>query len=155
VIVPLAMLFLSACGGQTGGDPGVAKTQTISQASREQKKQQPAVAAAQPKAPEKKNIKPVATASPVPSLSEEDKDPATEKVDWGREITLNEIITMAKSGHIREIEWHVMPNVIRVFASDGRIFHLKNENKGVDMRNTLIGAGVKIGKEGIIFRHVF
>jgi hypothetical protein len=62
---------------------------------------------------------------------------------------------MAKSGRIQEIQWHVMPNVLRVLTLDGRIFHLKNENKGVDLRNMLIDAGVRIGKGGISFRHVF
>ncbi len=77
------------------------------------------------------------------------------EIDWGKEITLDEIIAMAKSGQIQEIEWHVMPNIIRAQASDGRIFHIRNENKGVDLRNKLINAGVRIGEGGISFRHVF
>jgi hypothetical protein len=62
---------------------------------------------------------------------------------------------MAQNGRIREIEWHVMPNIIRVLAVDGRIFHLRNENKGIDIRSEMINAGIKIGKGGIDFRHVF
>lgn len=79
----------------------------------------------------------------------------SEKVNWGREITLDEIIAMAKGGQIEEIEWHVMPNILRAQASGGRIFHLRNENKGIDLRNKLLNAGVRIGNGGIIFRHVF
>ncbi len=82
-------------------------------------------------------------------------DRISEKVNWGREITLDEIIAMAKDGQIQEIEWHVMPNILRAQASGGRIFHLRNENKGVDLRNKLINAGVRIGNGGITFRHVF
>jgi len=78
-----------------------------------------------------------------------------EKTDWGVEITLDEIVAMAKGGRIQEIQWHVMPNVLRVLTPEGEIFHLKNENKGVDLRNMLMDAGVRIGKEGIRFRHVF
>jgi hypothetical protein len=62
---------------------------------------------------------------------------------------------MARSGRIQEIQWHVMPNVIRALTSDGRVFHLKNEKKGVDLRNLLINARIRIGKGGINFRHVF
>jgi hypothetical protein len=83
------------------------------------------------------------------------KDQEFEKIEWGHEIKLDELVMLAKSGQIREIEWHVMPNVIRAVASDGRIFHFKNENRGVDLRNLLINAGVQIGKGGISFRHVF
>ena len=78
-----------------------------------------------------------------------------EEIEWGREIDLDEMIAMAQSGRIEEIQWHVMPNILRARAADGGIFHLRNENKGVDLRNTLINAGVRIGNEGIQFRHVF
>ena len=63
-------------------------------------------------------------------------------VDWGGEVNLDEMITMAKKGRIVEIQWHVMPNILRAQASDGGIYHLKNENKGIDLRNTLINASV-------------
>jgi hypothetical protein len=77
------------------------------------------------------------------------------EVDWGREVNLDEMIAMAREDRIREIQWHVMPNILRAEASDGKIFHIKNENKGVDLRNKLIDAGVRIGRKGVIFRHVF
>ena len=78
-----------------------------------------------------------------------------EEIEWGREIGLDEMIEMARSGRIREIQWHVLPNILRARASDGSIYHLRNENKGVDLRNRLIEAGVRIGKGGVLFRHVF
>ncbi|MBN2320062.1 MAG: hypothetical protein JXR49_13330, partial [Acidobacteria bacterium] len=77
------------------------------------------------------------------------------EIDWGREVSLDEMIAMAQGGRIQEIQWHVMPNILRASASDGSVFHLRNENKGVDLRKTLIEAGVKIGKGGIPFRHHF
>jgi hypothetical protein len=77
------------------------------------------------------------------------------EVDWGREIDLDQMIVMAKKGQIVEIQWHIMPNILRAEASDGEIFHLRNENKGVDLRNALINAGVKVGKGGVLFRHLF
>ena len=80
---------------------------------------------------------------------------ASGSVDWGHEVSLDEMIAMAKAGRIVEIQWHVMPNILRARAADGRIFYLKNEDKGVDLRNTLIKAGVKVGEGGILFRHFF
>ena len=77
------------------------------------------------------------------------------EVDWGREVNLDEMIAMARADRILEIQWHVMPNILRAEAPDGEFFHLRNENKGVDLRNTLINAGVRIGKGGVQFRHVF
>jgi len=88
------------------------------------------------------------------SGSESTRD-ASEEIDWGREVRLDEMIAMAQSGQILEIQWHVMPNILRAQAADGGIFHLRNENKGVDLRNALIEAGVRIGKDGVQFRHVF
>lgn len=80
---------------------------------------------------------------------------ASMDVDWGREVNLDEMIALAKMGQIEEIQWHIMPNILRAQAYDGRIFHLRNENKGVDLRNTLINAGVKVGEGGVLFRHLF
>ncbi len=78
-----------------------------------------------------------------------------DKIDWGRETTAGQVIEMARRGEIREIEWHVMPNILRAVASDGRVFHIRNENKGIDLRTMLIKAGVQVGKGGVDFRHVF
>lgn len=76
-------------------------------------------------------------------------------VDWGIEINLDKMVAMAKEGQIEEIDWHVMPNILLARTSDGRIFHIKNENKGVDLRSTLVKAGVKTGEGGILFKHFF
>ena len=94
------------------------------------------------------------------SLPQTDKKESLQKqslveVDWGREVYLNEMIEMAREDRIKEIQWHVMPNILRAETSDGNIYHLRNENKGVDLRNTLIDEGVRIGKGGVLFRHVF
>ena len=77
------------------------------------------------------------------------------KINWGRETSATEMVAMAKGGKIREIEWHMMPNILRALASDGRIYYVKNANKGVDMRGTLLKEGVRVGKGGVEFRHVF
>lgn len=121
----------------------------------QEKQRQPVPSPAQPKESAGRNVKSAKIPSSNSSGDESPRDQAFEKVDWGREVTLDEIIAMAKSGQIQEIEWHVMPNIIRAQASDGRIFHLRNENKGIDIRNTLINAGIHIGKGGISFRYVF
>ena len=109
------------------------------------------------KAKESEKPKTVIAENLLPDPTEEEPARATddEDIDWGQEISLAEMVEKAKSGEIREIQWHVMPNVLRAQALDHRVFHLKNEDKGVDLRNTLMNAGVKIGEGGVIFRHVF
>jgi hypothetical protein len=82
----------------------------------------------------------------------EKEDP---EIDWGVEIGLDEMMALAKEGRITEIQWYVMPNVLRATASDGSFYSLRNENKGVDLRSRLVEAGIKIGEGGIGFRHVF
>lgn len=76
-------------------------------------------------------------------------------INWGNEVNLDQMIAMAKEGRIREIQWHVLPNILRAETGDGKFFHLKNENKGVDLRNTLIKSGIRIGDGGIQFKHLF
>ncbi|MEJ2246055.1 MAG: hypothetical protein P8Y80_08290 [Acidobacteriota bacterium] len=77
------------------------------------------------------------------------------EIDWGAEVTLDEMISMAKDGSIVEIQWQVMPNILRATTADGAVYHLRNENKGVDLRSRLIEAGVQVGEGGVQFRHVF
>jgi hypothetical protein len=76
-------------------------------------------------------------------------------INWGEEVNLDEMIAMAKEGKIKEIQWHVLPNILRAETGNGKFFHLKNEDKGVDLRNTLIKSGVRIGDGGIEFKHLF
>ena len=77
------------------------------------------------------------------------------EIEWGREITLDEMMSMAQKNQIEEIQWHVLPNILRARSVDGSTYHLRNENKGVDLRSRLIEAGVRIGTGGLQFRHVF
>jgi hypothetical protein len=77
------------------------------------------------------------------------------QIDWGTEVTLDEMISMAKEGRVVEIQWHVMPNILRATTADGAIYHLRNENKGVDLRSRLIDEGVRIGENGVQFHHFF
>ncbi|MFC1495599.1 hypothetical protein ACFL6W_09985 [Thermodesulfobacteriota bacterium] len=92
---------------------------------------------------------------PVAVKNESQNKHASMDINWGSEVNLDEMIAMAKKGQITEIHWYVMPNILRAQTSHGDIFHLRNENKGVDLRNTLIQAGIKVGKGGILFRHFF
>jgi hypothetical protein len=143
-----AMFLLAACGTPPSGGPDDSGTKTTAQV-------QQAASATQPKETAERKAGPAKAAPPVAPAGESSKDDSFEKVDWGREITLDAVVAMAKRGQIQDIQWHVMPNVIRIQAADGRIFHIKNENKGVDLRKTLIDAGVRIGKGGIPFRYKF
>jgi hypothetical protein len=77
------------------------------------------------------------------------------EIDWGRQVTLDEMMAMCREGKIVEIQWHVMPNILRARAQDGSLYHFPNANKGVDLRSRLIEAGVPIGEGGLQFHHVF
>ena len=151
----LTISLLAACGSQPAGSPEAGKMKAMPQDLQNEKELRPVHSAAQPKKPAGPEVRRTKFSPSDPAPHEDPKEQAFEKVDWGREITLNEIIAMAQSCQIKEIEWHVMPNILRVLASDGSLFHFRNENKGVDLRNTLINAGIRIGKGGVIFRHVF
>jgi hypothetical protein len=155
IVALLTIFLLAACGSQPAGSPDAAKMKAMPQDFQKEKALRPVHSAAQPKEPAGPEVRRAKFSSPDPVPEDAPKDQDLEKVDWGREITLNGIIAMAQKGQIQEIEWHVMPNIIRILASDGSLFHFRNENKGVDLRNTLINAGIRIGKGGIVFRHVF
>jgi hypothetical protein len=155
MVALLTIFLLAACGSQPAGSPEAGKMKAMPQDFQKEEELRPVHSAAQPKEPAGLKVKRAKLSSTDPAPDEAPKDQALEKVDWGREITLDGIIAMAQSGQIREIEWHVMPNIIRILALDGSLFHFRNENKGVDLRNTLINAGIRIGKGGVVFRHVF
>jgi hypothetical protein len=150
-----AVFFLSGCGEQPSGSPVAAKSKEMSKAPEVARTVSAIPLEAESIRPEKRESAPAKTV--VPGSDEEKPSPEekADDIDWGAEITLDEMIAMAKSGKIREIQWHVMPNILRAETTDHRIFHLRNENKSVDLRNTLISAGIRVGKGGIIFRHVF
>lgn len=127
VILFPAIFLLAASGEQSSGSPEAVKPKTAADVASQEEKLE----------------------------DESQKEQAFEDVDWGLEVNLDEMVAMAKKGQIVEIQWHIMPNILRAQASDGRIYHIRNENKGVDLRNTLINAGVKVGKEGVLFRYLF
>jgi hypothetical protein len=155
VILLPAILLPAACGEKSGGSPETGKPKTAADIIPKEEKLPAISTSAEPVEPEKSEPKPREIIPADPPENESQKKRALEDIDWGREVNLDEMITMAKKGQIVEIQWHVMPNILRAQASDGRIYHLRNENKGVDLRNTLINAGVKVGKEGVLFRYLF
>ena len=156
LIIPLpVLLLLTACGDPPAPVSKERRTKTTSQ-NLQQKEEPPRFPPPeQQKEPVERKEIPVETASPDPYIEETTQDNGFVVVDWGREISLDEIMTMAKSGRIRKIEWHVMPNIIRFLTVDDKIFHLRNENKGIDIRSKMTDAGLKVGKGGIDLQHVF
>jgi len=155
VILLSAFLLTAACGEQPGGSPESVKPETAADVVSQEEKLPAVSSPAEKVEPEKSEPKPREIIPADPPEKESQKEQALEDIDWGLEVNLDEMITMAKKGQIVEIQWHVMPNILRAQAADGGIYHLRNENKGVDLRNTLINAGVKVGKEGILFRYLF
>jgi hypothetical protein len=145
----------AACGTRSGGAPEAEKPVANPADSQNEKESPPASVPAQRTESEVHKGDPIKLPPSIPLSGEVLKDYASIKVDWGREATLEEILAMAKNGEIQQIEWHVMPNIIRALVSHDRIFHIRNENKGIDIRNALINAGIPLGKKGIDFRHVF
>ena len=151
----LAMLLAVACGLRPDVSPDAEKTEAIPKNLPKEKEPQPVSLPAKRTETAGHKAKSAQNSATDPSADEIPEDPANNKIDWGREVTLDEILAMAKSGAIQQIEWYVMPNIIRSQTIDGRIFHIKNENKGIDIRNTLIKAGIQVGNGGISFRHLF
>jgi hypothetical protein len=151
----MGMCLLSACGAPPAGSPEAGETKAAPLDYLKEERLPAISAPAQPMESGTHKIEPQAIPLPRPSKNEVKEDQTPQKMDWGPEISLDEIVTMAQSGRIREIQWHVMPNILRIETPDGRVFHLRNENRGVDLRNTLIESGVQVGKGGVIFRHVF
>jgi len=155
IILSAAIFLLAACTENSIDNPELSNSETIAPGI-VPKEKLPVIPTA-PQPPESENQEAKIAESPSPAPVEEDplKETAGEEIEWGKEVDLAEMIAKARSGEIREIQWHVMPNVLRAQAFDDHIFHLKNENKGVDLRNTLINAGVKVGRGGVTFNHVF
>ena len=154
--IALLTIFLAvACGTHPAGAPEAEKAKSIP-ADIQKAKESPSVPLpAQRIKSAGGKVKSAISPSPHLLTGETPREDASNKIDWGREAALDEIMAMAKSGEIQQIEWHVMPNIIRAQALDGRIFHIRNENKEIDIRNTLTNAGIRLGKDGIVFRHVF
>jgi hypothetical protein len=150
-----ALFLQAACANHPAPESEAENTESISRHFRQEAEQPPSSSVAFPKNQNERQKRPAKAVPPAPAREEASEDSDLVKVEWGREVTFDEIMEMAQNGRIREIEWHVMPNIIRVLAVDGRIFHLRNENKGIDIRSEMINAGIKIGKGGIDFRHVF
>ena len=151
----LAMFLAVACSRRPDVSPDAEKTETIPQNLPKEKEPQPVSLPAKRTETVGHKVKSAQNSATDASADKTPTDPANNKIDWGREAALDEILAMAKSGAIQQIEWHVMPNIIRAQTIDGRIFHIKNENKGIDIRNTLIKSGIQVGKGGISFRHLF
>jgi hypothetical protein len=143
----LTTLLLAACVDRPAGSVGAGKANGRN--LRQEKPMLPDHSPAEANKVAARKSKPAEAAGQIQPERE------SEKVDWGREAGAAEIIALAKNGEIREIEWHVMPNILRALASDGRVFFVRNENRGMDMRGMLIKAGVPVGNGGIVFRHVF
>jgi hypothetical protein len=151
----LAVFLDVACGSRPTGS-SEAESTNAPPAVIQKEKEPPAVSLpAPPTRFAERKVKPATIPSPDPLPDETPRNHAFDKIDWGRESSLDEIIAMAKRDEIQLIEWHVMPNILRAQARDDRVFHIRNESKGIDMRSALISAGIPIGKDGVIFRHVF
>jgi hypothetical protein len=149
-----AMLLSAGCGSRPSGNAEESNTSAVV-LDPDQAVEPESTSIAETNKSEVLRAEPVQTAPHEPAENSASGESSSEEIDWGREVGLEAMIAMAKEGRIEEIQWHVMPNILRAKAKDGEIYHLRNENKGVDLRNTLLDAGVKIGKGGLRFQHVF
>lgn len=84
-----------------------------------------------------------------------DGENGAEQIDWGQEVSPEKLLKLARSEDLFEIQWHVMPNVIRILMKGGEIYHVKNEKLSLDILKYLENAGIKVGKGGITFRYSF
>ncbi len=155
-MILLQVIFLSlGCGNQSADTTEDGKAREATQDSRLEEELLMTASSIESTETDVSQDKPIQGTSSETAKKESLQQQSLGEVDWGREVDLDEMITMAKKGQIVEIQWHIMPNILRAEASDGEVFHLRNENKGVDLRNALINAGVKVGKGGVLFRHLF
>ena len=154
-IASLIILLDAACATHPAGAPEAGKNRALPATIQESKAPLPVPLPVQRIESSGGKAKPAKNPSHGPFTAEKPRDQSSNKIHWGREVALDEMIAMAKHGEIRQMEWHVMPNIIRAQAEDGRIFHIRNENKDIDIRSALIEADIIIGKGGISFRHVF
>ena len=96
------------------------------------------------------------SARPTSASGEDiDAENGAEQIEWGQQVDPEKLLELARSGDVFEIQWHVMPNVIRFMMNDGKIYHLKNAEVSIDILKFLENAGIKVGKEGITFRYSF
>lgn len=155
-MVLLQAIFLWAgCGNQSADISEDGKAKAI---TRDSSQEEEFLATASSTEPTESELSPgnsIQGTLPETAKNESPQEQSLVEVGWGREVNLDEMIAMAREDRILEIQWYIMPNILRAKASDGGFFHLRNENKGVDLRNTLIDAGVRLGKGGVLFRHVF
>lgn len=154
-IASLMMFLAAACGTRPIDTRESEKTDPPPMNIQKERTPQPVPPPARQAESAGHRAKPATIPPPDPLPDEAPSNDAVRKIDWGREATLEEIIAMAKSDQIQQIEWHVMPNIVRAQTRDNRIFHIRNENKGIDARKALIDAGIRIGSGGVAFRHVF
>jgi hypothetical protein len=154
-IALLGICLVVACESRPGGSPEAERTNAVPVDSRKTKEQQAAPLPARPMESAGRKIQRAKTQTSNPLTDETPSESALDKIDWGQETALDEFIAMAKSGGFHQVEWHVMPNIIRAQTPDGRVFHIRNESKEIDIRNTLIKAGIQVGKGGINLRYVF
>jgi hypothetical protein len=155
MILSQAIFLSMGCGNQSADMTEDGKARVVTQDSRQEEELLTTPSSIEPTESDMSQDKPIQGTSPETGKKKSLQQQSLGEVDWGREVDLDEMIAMAKKGQIVEIQWHIMPNILRAEASDGEIFHLRNEDKGVDLRNTLINAGVKVGKGGVLFRHLF
>ncbi len=84
-----------------------------------------------------------------------DEENGAAPIDWGQEVGQQEMLELAHSGNVLEIQWHVMPNVVRILMKDGKIYHFMNDRVSIDIAKFLEKQGVKTGKGGIPLRYSF
>lgn len=93
--------------------------------------------------------------SPDPDSRAADEHGDYIEVEWGPEITFDEMIAIAQRGELTTIEWYALPNAIRVITTDRQYYHVKNEKYGRSARKELVAAGVKLDRGGIPLNYYF
>jgi hypothetical protein len=69
--------------------------------------------------------------------------------NFGVEISLEDMITMAQAGKVSRIEWFADTDLVRVFTTGGGVCHVKNERYKADIPRALMQAGVAVGDDGL------
>ena len=176
----LVSMFLSAgCGGRKpqlpeGHPTGVVSLPTSESACSSQRAACHAIGAAPP--PEIATAMAAATGTPesvpTPTTTPEpvplstvaeageaepdgDSEHGAYHVEWGGEVSFDEMLELGKQGSLTRIEWYALPNAARLILADGSFVHVKNEKWGRSVKKELDAVGVDTSRRGVPIYYYF
>jgi len=114
LMILLQAIFLSVgCGNQSADMTEDGKARAVTQDSRQEEELFATASSMEPTKSNGSQDKPIQGTLSETAKKESLPQQSLGEVDWGREVDLDQMIVMAKKGQIVEIQWHIMPNILR------------------------------------------